>query len=75
MSRGLENVIIKTTGLTFIDGVNGVLKYRGYDVNDLVENSSYEELIYPMLYGELPNKQQLRQVRENSTRVLKFRSR
>lgn len=42
----------------------GVLKYRGYDVNDLVENSSYEELIYLMLYGELPNKQQLRQVKE-----------
>jgi len=64
VSRGLENVVIKTTGLTFIDGVNGILRYRGYDVNDLVENSSYEELIYLMLYGELPNKQQLRQVKE-----------
>jgi len=64
VSRGLENVVIKTTGLTFIDGINGVLRYRGYDINDLVEHSSYEELIYLMLYGELPNKQQLRQVKE-----------
>lgn len=64
VSRGLENVIIKTTGLTYIDGINGILKYRGYDINDLVSYSTYEELIYLMLYGELPNRQQLRQVKE-----------
>ncbi|QIW24725.1 citrate synthase [Sulfolobus sp. S-194] len=63
VSRGLENVIIKTTGLTYIDGINGILRYRGYDINDLVNYASYEELIYLMLYGELPNKQQLNQIK------------
>lgn len=59
ISRGLEDVLIKTTSLTFIDGHHGVLRYRGYDINDLVEYSSYEELIYLMLYGELLNRKQL----------------
>ncbi|MBB5253806.1 citrate synthase [Sulfurisphaera ohwakuensis] len=63
VSRGLENVIIKTTGLTYIDGINGILRYRGYDINDLVNYASYEELIHLMLYGELPNRQQLNQVK------------
>jgi citrate synthase (EC 2.3.3.1) len=39
------------------------LRYRGYDINDLVEHSSYEELIYLMLYGELPNRKQLNEVK------------
>jgi citrate synthase len=59
VSRGLEDVVIKTTSLTFIDGINGILRYRGYDINDLVAYSSYEEVIHLMLYGELPNKSQL----------------
>lgn len=59
VSRGLEGVVIKLTSLTFIDGIKGVLRYRGYDINDLVENSSYEEVVYLMLYGELPTRKQL----------------
>ncbi|MEM1600174.1 MAG: citrate/2-methylcitrate synthase, partial [Sulfolobaceae archaeon] len=55
VSKGLENVIIKTTNLTFIDGEKGILRYRGYDINDLVKFGSYEETIYLMLYGKLPN--------------------
>ncbi|BCU70937.1 citrate synthase [Stygiolobus caldivivus] len=63
ISRGLEDVLIKTTSLTFIDGIHGVLRYRGYDINDLVEHSSYEELIYLMLYGELPSQKQLSELK------------
>jgi len=62
ISRGLEDVIIKTTSLTFIDGEKGILRYRGYDIQDLVK-ASYEELIYLMLYGELPNKEELEKVK------------
>ncbi|MEM2663230.1 MAG: citrate/2-methylcitrate synthase, partial [Metallosphaera sp.] len=36
ISRGLENVFIKTTSLTYIDGENGILRYGGYDIEDLV---------------------------------------
>jgi citrate synthase len=63
-SRGLEDVIIKETSLTYIDGVNGILRYRGYNIEDLVNYSSFEEVIYLMLYGNLPNKSQLEEVRE-----------
>ncbi len=59
VSLGLEDVFIKYTGLTYIDGNAGILRYRGYDVNDLVKNCSFEEVAYLMTYGELPNKEQL----------------
>lgn len=59
LSPGLEDVIIKQTSLTFIDGLNGILRYRGYDIEDLVKNCSFEEVIYLMLYGDLPNRENL----------------
>ncbi|MEM4082997.1 MAG: citrate/2-methylcitrate synthase, partial [Saccharolobus sp.] len=64
VSKGLENVIIKTTNLTFIDGEKGILRYRGYDINDLVKFGSYEETIYLMLYGKLPNSNELNKLKE-----------
>jgi citrate synthase len=64
VSKGLENVIIKTTSLTFIDGEKGILRYRGYDINDLVKFGSYEETIYLMLYGKLPNSNELNKLKE-----------
>lgn len=64
ISRGLENVIIKATSLTYIDGETGILRYRGYNIEDLVSNASYEEVIHLMLYGELPTTEQLNKVKE-----------
>lgn len=64
ISRGLENVIIKTTSLTYIDGEAGILRYRGYNIEDLVKNASYEEVVYLMLYGDLPNANALNKVKE-----------
>lgn len=40
--------------ITFIDGDKGILRYRGYDIEDLAENSSFIEVAYLLLYGELP---------------------
>ncbi|MGH8307010.1 MAG: citrate/2-methylcitrate synthase, partial [Gammaproteobacteria bacterium] len=45
--------------ITFIDGEKGVLLYRGYPVEQLAEKSSFLEVAYLILYGELPNKPQL----------------
>ncbi|MGH8398058.1 MAG: citrate synthase [Gammaproteobacteria bacterium] len=45
--------------ITFIDGEKGVLLYRGYPVEQLAEKSSFLEVAYLILYGELPNKHQL----------------
>lgn len=44
--------------ITFIDGDKGVLLHRGYPIAQLAENASYEEVIYLLLNGELPNKAQ-----------------
>ncbi|AWS00573.1 citrate synthase [Metallosphaera hakonensis] len=63
ISRGLENVFIKTTALTYIDGENGILRYGGYDIEDLVEHTSFEEVIHLMLYGDLPTKLQLQRLK------------
>ncbi len=68
VSKGLENVFIKATSLTYIDGERGILRYRGYDIEDLVKNCSYEEVVYLMLYGDLPNESQLKRVREKINR-------
>ncbi len=59
VSLGLEDVFIKYTGLTYIDGNAGMLRYRGYDINDLVQNAEFEEVCYLMTIGELPNATQL----------------
>jgi len=44
--------------LTYIDGNEGILRYRGYDIADLAKNSDFLEVSYLLLYGDLPNKAQ-----------------
>ncbi|MBL6957603.1 MAG: citrate (Si)-synthase [Rhodospirillales bacterium] len=44
--------------VTFIDGDKGILRYRGFDINDLAEHSDFMGICYLLLYGELPNKDQ-----------------
>ncbi len=56
---GLEDVVITTSTITFIDGDKGILRYRGYDVNELAEKSTYEECAYLLLFGQLPTERQL----------------
>jgi len=56
---GLEDVVITTSTICFIDGDKGILRYRGYDVNELAEKSTYEEVAYLLLYGQLPSKTEL----------------
>jgi citrate synthase len=45
--------------ITFIDGAKGILRYRGYPIEQLAEQSSYKEVAYLLIYGELPNSEQL----------------
>src|SRR2546427_4409504 len=56
---GLEDVVVSTSDICFIDGREGRLVYRGYDVNDLVEHSSFEEVIFLLWHGGLPSKKEL----------------
>ncbi len=58
-SKGLEGVIAAESRICKIDGEQGKLYYCGYSITDLVENCSFEEVTYLLLYGELPNRRQL----------------
>lgn len=46
------------SGITYIDGDEGILRYRGYDIDELAKKSDYLEVCYLLLYGDLPNKAQ-----------------
>jgi citrate synthase len=57
-SPGLEGIVAGISTLSYIDTENNVLTYRGYNVQDLCDNCSFEEVAYLLLYGELPNEKQ-----------------
>src|SRR5439155_2104275 len=62
---GLEGVVAAKSEICFIDGVAGRLVYRGYEIGDLVENASFEEVAHLLWDGTLPNKTQLAQLRKD----------
>jgi citrate synthase len=55
------------SAITFIDGDKGILRYRGYPIEQLAEQSSYLECTYLLLHGELPSEQQLHEFIEQVT--------
>jgi citrate synthase len=63
-SPGLEGVPAGISAISEIDSDRSSLQYRGYDVHDLAEHGSYEETAYLLLYGDLPNRSQLRSFKE-----------
>jgi citrate synthase len=58
--RGLTGVYFDRTKTSFIDGKVGKLLYRGYNIHDLAEKSTFEETAYLLLYGDLPTSEELR---------------
>lgn len=62
--RGLEGVVALDSQICFIDGQSGSLIYRGYDIHDLAENATFEEVAYLLWNGELPNQRQLDDLRK-----------
>lgn len=57
--RGLENVVVATTALSAIDGTAGRLSYAGYDIHELANRISFEEVFFLLLRGELPSASEL----------------
>jgi len=57
--RGLEGLIVGDTAISEIDGTRGRLLYRGYPIEDLVGRASFEEAAYLVLFGEMPDENQL----------------
>ena len=56
---GYKNTGATTSAITFLDGEQGILSYRGYPIEQLAEKASFIEVSYLLLFGELPNKKQL----------------
>ncbi len=61
VKKGLEGVVMDTSSVSKVNADTNSLIYRGYPVQDLAENCSFEEVAYLMYNGELPNKTQLEQ--------------
>jgi citrate synthase len=59
-SVALSGVVVAETAICSIDPEQGVLRYRGYDIADLAEHATYEEVAYLLLEGDLPGDEELR---------------
>jgi citrate synthase len=59
VDRGLEGVVVGSTLLSNVEGKEGRLTFRGYDINDLAPNACFEEVVHLLLYGHLPSKSEL----------------
>jgi citrate synthase len=67
---GLRNIEVADTKICSIDGENGKLIYRGYDILDLANHSTYEETAFLLLFGELPS---LEELNEFNNKLIKLR--
>jgi citrate synthase len=59
LDPGFVNTASCASGITFIDGDAGILRYRGYPIDQLAEKSSFLEVSYLLIYGELPSASEL----------------
>ncbi len=67
---GLANTGITTSDITFVDGEKGILRHRGYSIEDLAENCSFLEVAYLLILGKLPNAEE----RKNFSRLMNIHS-
>ena len=59
MDPGFKNTGSTQSGITYLDGENGILRYRGYSIEELAEKASFMEVAYLLIYGDLPNAKEL----------------
>ena len=59
--RGLEGVVANESSICYVFGEEGRLIYRGYDINDLADHSTFEETAYLLLNGDLPTRDRLKE--------------
>jgi citrate synthase len=58
MDLGFKNTGVTKSAITFLDGDKGILRYRGYGIEELAEKSNFLEVAYLLIFGELPTQQQ-----------------
>ncbi len=61
LDLGYKNTGATKSGITFLDGDKGILRYRGYAIEDLAEKSNFLEVAHLLIFGELPNQKQFDQ--------------
>ena len=59
LDPGYKNTGSCESGITFLDGEKGILRYRGYSIEELAEKASFLEVAYLLIFGELPTKEEL----------------
>ncbi len=62
--KGLEGIVATNSGICYIDGDRGVLAYRGIDIHELADHSTFEETCYLLWFGHLPNRSELKDLQE-----------
>ena len=59
LDPGFKNTGSCQSAITFLDGEQGILRYRGYDIDELANSADFLEVAYLLIFGELPNEEQL----------------
>ncbi len=67
IDRGFKNTGACYSAITYLDGENGVLRYRGYPIEQLAEKATFIEVAYLLIYGDLPSKERLQEFEKNIT--------
>ncbi len=62
--KGLEGIVATNSGICFIDGDRGILAYRGIDIHELADHSTFEEVCHLLWFGSLPTRDQLKSLRQ-----------
>ncbi len=65
LDPGFKNTGSTQSAITFLDGEKGILRYRGYSIEDLAEKSTFLEVAYLLIYGELPTKEVVEKFRSD----------
>lgn len=68
LDEGYVNTGSATSAITYLDGEQGVLRYRGYPIEELAQNCDFVEVCYLLIFGELPNEEQLEEFRTSIRR-------
>ena len=63
---GLAGMVVADSSIGFVDGANGILEYRGYDIRVLAEYSTFDEVAFLLWNGHLPTAQELEEMKRQS---------
>ena len=69
LDSGYKNTGSCKSAITFLDGERGILRYRGYNIEDLAAKAEFLEVAYLLIFGELPTAEQYDDFKKNNSQV------